>query len=282
MSRIRTVKPELFKHEDLYDLESDTGLPIRVAFIAMFTVADREGRFKWRPRTLKVECFPHDECDFSRVLDALATRGFVVKYASNGESFGYIPSFNKHQVVNNRESPSELPAPNENNILTRAPRVDDACPTPLVQDQGEGKGREQEGKGREVRDADASLADGEPPAIDLKIEIERKKLAESRSRMRDLGQQWNSLAGEYGLPQIEEIKAGSPREVSALARIREAQNYERIFAKIRGSPFLRGERGRSPCTFDWINNPTNALKILEGNYDEVRQTGQHRAYGAQR
>lgn len=53
MSRIRTVKPELFKHEELFDAEQNSKLPLRLAFIGLFTVADREGRFKWRPRTLK-------------------------------------------------------------------------------------------------------------------------------------------------------------------------------------------------------------------------------------
>ena len=53
MSRIRTVKPELFKHEELFDTELASGLPLRLAFISLFTVADCEGRFKWRPRTLR-------------------------------------------------------------------------------------------------------------------------------------------------------------------------------------------------------------------------------------
>ena len=29
MGRIRTVKPEFFKHEVLHDLEQETGLPIK-------------------------------------------------------------------------------------------------------------------------------------------------------------------------------------------------------------------------------------------------------------
>jgi hypothetical protein len=98
---------------------------------------------------------PYDSVDFSRVLDALVTRGFVVRYACESDEFGVIPTFTKHQVVNNREKPSEFPDlscaddvfPYKNkDLLTRAPRVDDACPTPLVQDQGEGKGK---GRGRD-------------------------------------------------------------------------------------------------------------------------------------
>lgn len=151
MGRIRTVKPELFTHEDLFEAEQETGLPLRVAFIGLFTCADREGRFKWRPRTLKLAVLPHDAVDFSRVLDALVTRGFLVRYASeSGEEIGLIPTFTKHQVINNRETPSDLPAPPANLDLTgistrtptRDPRVDDASDT-----RAQGKGRE--GKGRE-------------------------------------------------------------------------------------------------------------------------------------
>ncbi|CAK0038146.1 Replication protein 15 [Burkholderia pseudomallei] len=171
MGRIRTVKPELFTHEDLFEAEQETGLPLRVAFIGLFTCADREGRFKWRPRTLKLAVLPHDAVDFSRVLDALVTRGFLVRYASeSGEEIGLIPTFTKHQVINNRETPSDLPAPPANLDLTgistrtptRDPRVDDASDT-----RAQGKGKE--GKGKEGNEeANASVDSGAPaPVVDL-------------------------------------------------------------------------------------------------------------------
>lgn len=148
MARIRTIKPDFFRHEGLYAAEKETGLPLRVAFAGLWTASDREGRFEWRPKQLKLDCLPYDEVDFSRVLDALATRGFVVKYASEGEEFGFIPSWRKHQVVNNRESESKIPNPNENNKLpTREPRVEDASLTRQCNYTGEGEG-EGEGNGR--------------------------------------------------------------------------------------------------------------------------------------
>ena len=186
MSRIRTIKPEFFRHEALYEAERETGLPLRVAFAGLWTVADREGRFHWRPRALKLDCLPYDEVDFSRVLDALATRGFIVQYQGNGEPLGWIPTFCKHQVVNNKERDSNLPEPNESNILTREPRVDDASPTRINPSQGEGKGREQERKGKEQEGTRTSslrsdVAPSAPlPAADLPIE--------------------NSKAGLYGRP----------------------------------------------------------------------------------
>lgn len=154
--RIRTVKPEFFTHEGIYEAEIDSKLPLRLAFIGLWCACDREGRFKWEPRRLGVQILPYDKVDFSRVLDALVTRGFLVKYASQGSFFGVIPSFKRHQIVNNKESPSVLPEPPaetaeslgnslENDACpTREPRDDDAC-------YKEGKGKE--GKGREQREA---------------------------------------------------------------------------------------------------------------------------------
>jgi hypothetical protein len=110
MARIRAVKPELFRHESLFEAEQECQLPLRLAFIGLFACCDREGRFRWRPRQLKLDVLPYDSIDFSRVLDALATRSFLVKYEVAGEVYGCIPSWKKHQVVNNKEMESELPS----------------------------------------------------------------------------------------------------------------------------------------------------------------------------
>jgi hypothetical protein len=150
MARIRTIKPEFFCHEELFDLEAETKLPLRIAFAGLWTICDREGRFKWRPRAIKAQVLPFDDVDFSRVLDALTTRGFVVKYASNGGEYGHVPGFGRHQVVNNREAASVLPKPPETPQNTGNPRVPDASPTRDPRDDhagaGEGKGTEGEGE----------------------------------------------------------------------------------------------------------------------------------------
>jgi hypothetical protein len=151
MGRIRTIKPEFFTHEELFDLEEKEGLPVRLAFIGLWTICDREGRFKWRPRSIKAQILPYDSVDFSRVLDALATRGFVVRYASEGVEYGYVPGFSRHQVVNFKEAQSTLPEPPETNDFVSIPRVVDACLTRADRvpyaPSGEGKGKEEEGKG---------------------------------------------------------------------------------------------------------------------------------------
>ena len=153
MARIRTIKPEFFRHAELYDAEVETGLPLRVAFAGLWTVCDRRGRFKWKPRELKLDVLPHDLVDFSRVLDALTTRGFVVCYASQGEEHGWIPTFEAHQVINNREAESILPEPPP--FEPDKARVNHASATRHDLAQAEGKGRE--GKGKEGKGNDASF-----------------------------------------------------------------------------------------------------------------------------
>ncbi len=161
MARIRTIKPEFFTHYDLYLAEKETGLPIRVAFSGLWTQADREGRFKWIPQQLKLGCLPYDEVDFSRVLHALATRDFICKYEVDGVNYGHISGFLDHQVINNRERQSSIPAPNESNTLTRRSRVTHASLTREVHAQAEGKGRERKGReGKEGSKEHATNHDG--------------------------------------------------------------------------------------------------------------------------
>jgi len=97
---------------------------------------------------------PHDEIDFSRVLDALWTRGFLVKYGSGTDIYGWVPKFKEHQFINNRELKSDLPEPNENNMLTRAPRVPHGNSTRLYLEKAEhikGKDKRERIKGKDKR-----------------------------------------------------------------------------------------------------------------------------------
>ena len=135
MARIRTIKPSFFRHRDLFLLEQASGLPVRVAFAGIWTVADRDGRFRWRPEELKLDCLPYDGVDFSEVLAALQGAGFVQMYAVDGKEYGVVPSWSDHQVVSPREAKSTLPEPGGTVITSNYVR--------------EGKGKEEEGKGME-------------------------------------------------------------------------------------------------------------------------------------
>lgn len=184
--RIRTVKPEFFNHESLFDLEYESSLPIRLAFIGLWCAADRDGRFKWEPRRLGVQILPFDGIDFSRVLDALMTRGFIHKYGDDIGVYGVIPSFGKHQVINNRERDSELPDPlNCNDFdarLTRDTRVTHAS-------KEEGKGSEGRGTERNEREED-SLARFPVPRDLEGAPIRQSIIAELESHIQALKPAW--------------------------------------------------------------------------------------------
>jgi len=113
MGRTRHLHPSFFRHAGLFDAERETGLPVRVGFAGLWTVADREGRFRWRPREIKPDILPYDEVDFSAVLEALEQRGFVVRYVVSGKEFGWIPTFLDWQKPHPREAPSRIPPPTE-------------------------------------------------------------------------------------------------------------------------------------------------------------------------
>jgi hypothetical protein len=158
MQRIRTIKPDFFKHENLFDAEVETGLPLRLAFAALWTCCDREGRFEWRPRALKTDCLPYDDVDFGAVLDALARFGFVIRYEVDGKPYGAVPSWGKHQAVNQREAASKIP-PHIQDVTVNASADDDdaharTCIT--VQARGEREREREEGSVTNVTGSEAA------------------------------------------------------------------------------------------------------------------------------
>ena len=105
MARIRTIKPEFFTSEDVVSLS-----PLaRLLYIAMWCESDREGRFEWKPRTFKLRYLPGDNCDVEALATELTDSGMVVLYEVEGRVYAEIPSFTRHQSINNRENESVLP-----------------------------------------------------------------------------------------------------------------------------------------------------------------------------
>lgn len=114
MARIRTIRPEFFLHETLAELPPIT----RLAFIGLWTLADREGRLEDRPKRIRASLFPYEDVDADAIIGDLASAGFVVRYAVNGERFISIPAFTKHQHVHVKEPSSTIPAPCEHGAST--------------------------------------------------------------------------------------------------------------------------------------------------------------------
>lgn len=145
MARIRTIKPEFFTSEDIVSLS-----PLaRILYIALWCEADREGRMEWKPRTIKLRYLPGDDCDVSMLAQELIDAEMLILYEIGGTIYAEIPSFTKHQIINNREATSSLPS-----------RVGHASGTRKTRVKAEGK----EGKeGKEDARVDDDVPDSPPP-----------------------------------------------------------------------------------------------------------------------
>lgn len=111
MARTRNIKPGFFKSEQLADCD-----PLaRILFAGLWTQADREGILEDRPRRIKSECLPYDDCDVDELLEQLSCRGFIVRYGVDGAKYISIPTFGSHQNPHRDEKPRGFPAAPCNN-----------------------------------------------------------------------------------------------------------------------------------------------------------------------
>lgn len=146
MARIRTIKPDFFRHEGLQDLEAaNPGAYVMMVFAGLWGHCDKAGRFEWRPRLLKLDILPFLDFDMEQTLLILESAGFLRKYEANGKEYGAIDSFSEHQRINGKEAqePEKYPEPSEKQRGSTGEAIE--------MTGREGKGREKEGKGNGKR-----------------------------------------------------------------------------------------------------------------------------------
>lgn len=106
MSRARNIKPGLFRNESLADCD-----PLgRLLFVGLWCLADREGRLEDRPKRIKADLLPYDDCNVDELLDQLAARAFIVRYSVGPGRFIQVINFAKHQNPHVKEAASTIPA----------------------------------------------------------------------------------------------------------------------------------------------------------------------------
>lgn len=107
MARVRFIKPGFFTNDTLAELE-----PVaRLLFIALWCLADREGRLEDRPKRIKAEALPYDNADVDQLLDQLMQAGFIIRYTAEGSRWVQVVNFIKHQQPHYKEVASKIPAP---------------------------------------------------------------------------------------------------------------------------------------------------------------------------
>ena len=107
MARSRNIKPAFFQNEKLAELK-----PInRLAFIALWTVCDFKGCLEYRPKRLKVQLLPYDDCNIQEIINNLIDSGFIQIYSVEDQDYIKILNFEKHQNPhkNEKEAGSDIP-----------------------------------------------------------------------------------------------------------------------------------------------------------------------------
>lgn len=185
MARIRSVKPDFFRHYPLFCLERDTGLPLRVGFEGVWTACDKRGRFRWEPEKLKLDALPYDDVDMGDVLGALLQHDYLGYYEVEGVAYGYVVGWEIEEGAD--------PGP-----FSQAPRKDEAAshiPDPPAR-------RPVAAKQSRTRDAAAT----KPPHVNGGVSVRGKKKATPKAPP---AQELEGMAWERVKRYREKVKPAS-------------------------------------------------------------------------
>lgn len=93
MARIRSVHPSLFTDEAWVSCS-----PLaRLLYIGLWTDADDQGLFEWKPLQIKMRLLPGDTADVALMLAELSDVGLIAAFEHGGKRFGAIKQFRKFQ-----------------------------------------------------------------------------------------------------------------------------------------------------------------------------------------
>lgn len=135
MARSRNIKPGFFTNDVLGEMPPLT----RLLFAGMWTICDREGRLEDRPKKIRAEVLPYDDCDIESMLQDLEKHGFILRYAAGGIRAIQVLAWDKHQNPHVKEAPSTIPAPDKHDASTvQAPDKEQPLPegAGLIPDSG--------------------------------------------------------------------------------------------------------------------------------------------------
>ncbi len=112
MARIRYLKPDFFKDDDLCQHPHW----IRLLYQGLWTLADKEGRLEDRVMRIKAEIFPYESANVDEGLGILSQpkKGsgtpFIIRYIVNDQKYIQIVKWTEHQKPHHTEKDSVIPS----------------------------------------------------------------------------------------------------------------------------------------------------------------------------
>ena len=104
MARARNIKPGLFVNCELGELAP----VVRLLFIGLWCLADKDGRLKDKPKSIKVQILPWDDVDVDELLGQLDPL-FIRRYEVDGGRYIQINNFERHQHPHPNEKSQGFP-----------------------------------------------------------------------------------------------------------------------------------------------------------------------------
>lgn len=101
MARIRTIKPDFWRDENLAAISPEAAL----LAIGLLNHADDEGYFNAHPKLIESDIFPLRELSrpITVMVDELFRIGYIQLFeGADGKRYGHIYNFSKHQVINKK------------------------------------------------------------------------------------------------------------------------------------------------------------------------------------
>ncbi|HBH71130.1 MAG TPA: hypothetical protein DDX59_06630 [Lachnospiraceae bacterium] len=137
-----------------------------------------------------------------------------------------------------------------------AERLPDGC-------QVVATGKDRLGKDRLDKDREGDALKSAPPAP------QKHQTSKYQSILND----YNSTCTK--LPRAIRLSDARRKAIAARLKVYSAEDIHEAFAKAQASPFLTGQNKRDwTATFDWLMKDANMAKVLDGNYDDQRQSAQ--------
>jgi hypothetical protein len=203
MGRIRSVHPGLFTDERFAALSAGA----QILLIGLWTEADDNGVFEWKPMTLKMRLLPLAAVDIAALLDELLQADCIRKVEMEGNAFGLARDFGKHQKPRRRVVQHKLAEEHYQYVghCLRKPDGVGQCPPEGREEESSEEEGEGSGERAPPHDGDESELALRLPA-DWKIDEEMRQWAAREAPDVDIDREtaqfvdyWRAKAGPAGV-----------------------------------------------------------------------------------
>lgn len=278
MARARLVRPELFTDDEL----AGCSIHARFLFIGLWTIADRSGRLKDRPRSIKAALYPMDNIEVDPLLVELADCNLIIRYELDGVKAIQIRTFVKNQYIHDDEKLDEsIPAHPDFPVTKPKRKHKGKQEKALNKPEGSPKVARSQPEGSTNVAKSTSLIPPSSSPSDLQEEPKGSFVADATtpaadplSIERELLEAWNAASGNTHVARTSgELILTDERRRAFRIRIRDpAWDWRAAIAKFPLKTVLADPTGWKP-DMDWFLKPGSVLKILEGKYDWTPRNG---------